>query len=107
MTPEELQRSMDFIIRQQAQFHADVQREQERRVQVESLFKSTILKLTDLAQIESQRLEGHDQRLERHDRELRRSEQWHKEFMTNAQKNHEEAMARLDRILERLSRPES
>ena len=64
MTPDELQRSMDFIVRQQAQFHADVQREQERRIAVESLLKSTILRLTELADIESQRLEGHDERLQ-------------------------------------------
>ena len=32
MTPEELQNTIDFIVRQQAQFSADIQREHEERL---------------------------------------------------------------------------
>ena len=102
MTPEELERSMDFIVRQQAQFHAALQRQQEEWIKEEKVFKSAILQLIELARIETERLEGHDKILERHEAMLARQDQ----LLKDSREWQRDAIARLDSILQRLSPPQ-
>ena len=121
MTPEERQRTMDFILQQQAQFSADIQREHEERLanmerergerladmerEREERLADTkrereerlayrpriarveecVIVLTELAQIQSRRLDWCDQQL-------------------NETRNlHKDSITRLDRILSRLT----
>ena len=121
MTPEERQRTMDFILQQQAQFSADIQREREERLadmerEREERLADTkreneerladmkrereerlayrpriarveecVIVLTELAQIQSRRLDWCDQQL-------------------NETRNlHKDSITRLDRILSRLT----
>ena len=102
MTPEEFERSMDFIVRQQAQFHADLQRHHEEWVREEKVLKSAIVHLIELARIESERLAGHDKILERQDDILERQDQ----LLRDSKEWQKDAIARLDRILERLTPPQ-
>ena len=72
MTFEELERSIEFIVRQQAQFAADIQREREERFQNQardqpriSRVEGCVVLLTELAEIGSKRLDRLDQIIER------------------------------------------
>ena len=112
MTPEELQRTIDFIIQQQAQFTADIQREREERErehqervrereeitrdqrrtdQAIHRMAEAIQTITQLLVVQSSRLDGQEERLDRQEEEQRM-----------ARKEHKETIARLDRILDRL-----
>ena len=53
-------------------------------------------RIAELIEIESQRLD-------RHDEAHRQYERWQQQFQREAQRRHEEALARLDRILEKLT----
>ena len=121
MTPEERQRTMDFILQQQAQFSADIQREREERLadmerEHEERLADTkreneerladmkrereerlayrpriarveecVIVLTELAQIQSRRLDWCDQQL------------------NETRSLHKDSITRLDRILSRLT----
>lgn len=68
MTPEERDRTMDFITQQQAQFAADIQRleadlqrEHDERIQDKSQIGTAILRLTEIAEIQSRRLDDLEQ----------------------------------------------
>ena len=81
MTPEERERTMEFILQQQAQFSVDLQREHEERLKDRprlARLEAVFVKLTELAQIQSQRLEQNE-------------------------RTPREVLARLDRILDRLA----
>ena len=85
MTPEERERTMEFILQQQAQFAADLEKEHEERLQNQARDQARITRvetcvvlLTELAQIQSQRLEEYE-------------------------RTSNEMLARLDRILDRLA----
>jgi len=109
MTPEEFERSMDFIVRQQAQFHADLQRHHEEWVREEKVLKSAIVQLIELARIESERLEGHDRILERHDKMFERQDdilERQNQLLRDSKEWQKDAIARLDRILDRLTPPQ-
>ena len=68
MTFEELQRSMEFIVQQQAQFTADIQKEREERLRNEvrdqpriARVERCVVLLTELAEIGSRRIDRLDQ----------------------------------------------
>jgi hypothetical protein len=88
MTPEERQRTMDFILQQQAQFSADIQREREERLAYRpriARVEDCVIVLTELIQIQSRRLDWCDQQL-------------------NETRNmHKDSITRLDQILSRLT----
>ena len=75
MTPEELERSMVFLIRQQAQFDANIQRleanlqrEREERSHDKpriARVELAVVRLTELAEIQSQRIDRLDRIIER------------------------------------------
>ena len=88
MTPEERERTMEFILQQQAQFSVDLQREHEERLKDRprlARLETVFVQLTELAQIQSQRIEQTEQRTEQNERTSR------------------EMLSRLDRILGRLA----
>ena len=72
MTPEERERTMDFILAQLAQFSAEIEKERVERVQNEvrnqartTQVETCIVLLTDLAAIGAQRLDRLDHLIER------------------------------------------
>lgn len=96
MTPREIERTLEFIVEQQAQaavhMHqarvdlqqaaVHIQRLAERQGKMESMFEL----MTELAQVQSQRLD-------RHDETFKAVQVWQRE-----------ELSRLDQILERLTR---
>ena len=135
MTPEEINRAMEFIVQHQAHLSASLDREQAVREESQREFKESQRKLAalqiqvvEMIRIESERLDRHDEMLRKHEeaqleaqleaqrrfdefmRETRAWQQvwqvWQEQSRTEAreaQKRHEESLARLDRILDRLS----
>ena len=98
MTPEEMQRAFDFIIERQARFAANMDRlEEERKKDQPRLARveAAFIRLAELAELQSHRLDSHEREffalLKEHDEERRQ-----------AQLRHEEAIAYLKQILDRL-----
>ena len=80
MTPEERERTMEFSLEQQAQFFVALQREHEDRVKDRprlARLEAVFIQLTELAQIQSRRIEQNE-------------------------RTSKEMLSRLDRILDRL-----
>ncbi len=103
MTPEELNRMIEFIIQHQANLEMSLDREREERLaraaeheQMTGNIASLQARVVELIEIQSRRLD-------RNDEEHRRFENWQRDFQHEAQRKHEESIARLDRILERLT----
>ncbi len=117
MTPEELNRMIEFIIQHQANLEISLDREREERLaraaeheqraaqheqrtdehqQMTRNIASLQARVVELIEIQSRRLD-------RNDEDHRRFENWQREFQHEAQRRHEESIARLDRILERLT----
>ena len=103
MTPEELNRMIEFIIQHQANLEISLDREWEERLaraaeheQMTRNIASLQARVVELTEIQSRRLD-------RNDEEHRRFENWQRDFQHEAQRKHEESIARLDRILERLT----
>jgi hypothetical protein len=123
MTPEEMKRTMEFIVEHQARFFAAFEeeraerleqwnRDQPRIAQVEAAIvrldatilrldantaklDANLLRLTELAEIQSRRLD-------RHDRDIHVSTTLREESQREAQRRHQEILFELHRILERL-----
>ena len=81
MTPQELERTIDFILQHEARTAARLDRLTERHGEMQFL----LVKMTELAQVQSSRLD-------RHDDSFRSMQQWQRE-----------ALSRLDEILSRLT----
>ena len=89
MTPQEIERTLEFIVEQQAQTavlmhqtRVDLQRQTERQDKMQSMIEL----MTELAQVQSQRLD-------RHDESFKAMQAWQRE-----------ALSRLDQLLERVTR---
>ena len=82
VTPQELEGTVEFILQHQAQAAVHLERLAQRQGQMQSL----LVQMTELAQIQSQRLD-------RHEDTLRTIQSWQ-----------QEALSRLDRIFDRLTR---
>lgn len=112
MTPEERDRTIEFILNCQARYEARLEQEAEERKheaeqrkheaaqwreQRETLIRWTgeikqfVARIVELVEIQSRRLDQH--------------EKLFREIQNEEQRRHEESMARLDRILDRLSDP--
>ena len=110
MTPEELDRTIEFIVRQQAQFSADLQRDHDVMNQGITELQKTTKKLGRV-QLEmaanhrriAELIEIQAERLDRQDEELRGYKKWQRQFQKEARERHEEALERLDRILDKLT----
>jgi hypothetical protein len=96
MTPEELNRTMDFIIQSQARLAVAQEQDREQRVKFEEWSKGLHLRVTDLIEVQSRRLDRHEDFM----RETRESE---REFQKDMKKRHEELLALLDRIIKKLT----
>ena len=117
MTPEELNRTIEFIIQSQARLAAAQEQDREDRIQFEQQriqfeqqsraldqrLASVIEMQVRVLESQTRRLDQHEGRLEECERENRAAQKRHEEFMGEARHKHEEAMARLDRILEKLT----
>jgi adenine specific DNA methylase Mod len=125
MTPEELNRTIDFIVQSQARFAAAQEQDRQERVEFQKWAKDLNLRVVDLIQTQTRALDMQSRRLDQYETQQRVTEQavqrrheelhqeflefmretrkWHQEFQRDAQKRHEEALARLDRILDKLT----
>jgi chromosome segregation ATPase len=110
MTPQEIERTLEFIVEHQAQasvhiqqasvhiqqVSVNIQRLSERQGKMQSMMEL----MTELAEVQSQRLDRHDETfrslqamLQKADGSLQSMQSWQRE-----------ALSRLDQILERLTR---
>ena|SRR5579883_1476501 len=88
MTPEERERTIEFIIRSQARLVAAQEQDREGRLEFEGWAKKILAnmsedrqRLNELLQIQSRRLDESEARLERAEREDREAQQRHKELL--------------------------
>ena len=89
MTPQEIERTLEFILEHQAQAAAHIQRLAERQGEMQSMhvtMQSMFVTMTELVQVQSQRMDRHD------------------EMFHAMQESQREALTRLDQILDRLTR---
>ena len=105
MTPEELNRTIEFIAQSQARLAAGQEQDREVRLAFEKWSKNVISELalnhqriTELLQNSSGRLERSEERLERAEREDQAAQKRHEELLR-------EMRAGFDQILEKLSKP--
>ena len=126
MTPEELNRTIEFLVQHQAQFSVQLERNQEMLTNgfaemqkgmaelqksmkvlagVQSEMASNHRRIADLFEIQSRRIDRHDEAYLENTKWQRQIQEWQRQFQEDAQRRHEEALSRLDRILERLTKP--
>ena len=93
MTPEERERTIDFIIQSQARLAAAQEQDREGRVEFEAWARRLLAdmavdrqRLKELLQIQSRRLDESEARLERAEREDREAQQRHKELLQEIRK---------------------
>jgi hypothetical protein len=98
MTPEELRRTIEFIVESQARLAAAQEQDREERVEFQKWAKEVNLRVLGLIQIQTQTLEIQSRRLDQYEEQRRTSEQ-------AAQRRHEEILIRVDRILDTLTGP--
>jgi hypothetical protein len=107
MTPEELNRTIEFIIQSQARVAASQEQDREE-------FKAFDRRLANLLSVQVQLLTHQTERLDafekeshaaqrRHEEMMARMNDQHKETLTELDLRSEEMIARLDRILDKLT----
>jgi len=99
MTPEELDRTIDFLVRQQAQFSVDLQLLNRGTTELQASMKKLAgmqiemtlnhRRIAELIEIQAERMDQY--------------EKWQRQFQLEAREGHEEALKRLDRILDKLA----
>ena len=97
MTFEELNRAIEFIVEQQARLSATLDRAEERSRQDYEWSKGMIKQLAVSNQHVVDLIASNTQRLDASDRRFG-------EYQRESERRHDEAMRRLDRILDRLTR---
>jgi hypothetical protein len=85
MTPEELNQTIEFIIQSQARLAAAQEQDREDRVKLKDWSKGLFMRIAQLIEHQSRRMD------------------WYDEFMRETKKLHKDSLARLDRILDKLS----
>ena len=103
MTPEELNRTIDFIIQSQARLAVAQEQDREQRVKFEEWSKGLHLRVTDLHLRVTDLIEVQSRRLDRHEDFIRETRVWEQEFHKDMKKRHEELLALLDRIIKKLT----
>src|SRR2546425_7372225 len=91
MTPEELNRTVEFIIQSQARLAAGQEQDRIDRLQSEKELKAFDRRLAGLLEIQVQLLESQSRRLDNHENGMRAAEKRHQE----AEKRHQEALAEM------------
>src|SRR5437763_6180218 len=94
MTPEERNRTIEFIIQSQARLAAAQEQDRIDRVQSEKELKAFDQRLASLFELQVRLLEHQTHRLDEFEKESQA-----------AQRRHEETMGRLDGILDKLTEP--
>ena len=99
MTPEELDRTIDFLVRHQAQFSVDLQVLNRGMTELQTSMKKLAgiqiemtlnhRRIAELIEIQAERMDQY--------------EKWQRQFQLEAREGHEEALKRLDRILDKLA----
>ena len=103
MTPEELNRTIEFIIQSQARLAAAQEQDRVGRLQSEKELKAFDQRLAGLFEMQVRLLESQTQRLDEYEKEnraaQRRHEAFHEEFLVLMR----EVRASLDRILDKIA----
>ena len=103
MTPEELNRTIEFIIQSQARLAAAQEQDREEFKEFEKWAKKITKELAASHQRMGELIEIESGRLDQHDREAGEARARYEKEAAEAQKRHESALARLDRILDKLT----
>jgi uncharacterized protein YeaO (DUF488 family) len=101
MTFEELNRAMEFLVEQQARMSTTLDRHIEQTRQDHEWSRGIIRQLAVNNQLMVELIESNSQRLDENDREHRDFVKFQRDFQKESQKQHQEIMAQLRRILER------
>jgi hypothetical protein len=104
MTPEELNRTMEFIVQHQAHLAASLDREQETRERDERKFEATQSRLAALQLRLTELIEHQSGRLDRHDSMMVEMDQRFRESQRESDRRHQELLSQLRDIFERLTR---
>src|SRR4051812_35813366 len=97
MTPEELNRAMEFIIEHQAHLSASLDREQETRAAQFERLANLSAQVVDLIKIESERLD-------RQDEMLRDSRKLYERSQKETREQFQQIVELLDRIFKKLAK---
>ena len=95
MTPQELERTLDFIVHHEAQASIHIERLAARQGEMQAMMAL----MTELARVQSQRLDRHDETFHSMQDSLHSMQ----DSLHSMQALQKEALARLDQILYRLS----
>ncbi|HEX8889317.1 MAG TPA: hypothetical protein VF779_09065 [Pyrinomonadaceae bacterium] len=95
MTNEEMQRTMQFLLEQQAQFTVRLQKDEERIARVEN----AVLLLTELARRADERMDDADKRMNNFDVSLSGANDTLNEKMARLAEVHTETVQRLDALI--------
>jgi hypothetical protein len=121
MTPEELRRTIEFIVESQARLAAAQEQDREDRIEFQKsaieFQKSTLefqkwardmnLRIMGMIQMQTQTLEIQSRRLDQYEAQDRANEEnqrgYYRASEQAAQRRHEELLVRLDRVLDMLT----
>lgn len=121
MTPEELNRTIEFIVQSQARLAASQEQDREERLEFQKWSKKLNRQITEIIQqqnllldIQSRRLDEHQRESQNHQAQFNKilgemqvwrqeQQQWQKEFQAESRKQHEETLAWLQRIVEKIT----
>lgn len=110
MTSEELNRTIEFIIQSQARLAVVQEQYQEWTKGLLGQMATNHQRIIELIDLQSRRMDRNEEALRKTEEAQRKQELFQREFLQDfrneAQESrlrHEEALARLDRILERLT----
>ena len=114
MTPEELNRTIEFIIQSQARLAAAQEQDRVDRLESEKQLKAFDQRLAGLFELQVRLLEHQTHRLDqfekqsqaaqmRHEAFMKEMGDWRQKFETESRQLHFEALGRLDRILDKLT----
>src|SRR5262245_61898238 len=103
MTFEEFNRTMEFLVEQQARMSATLDRQMEQSRQDNEWSRGIIKQLAISNQRMVELIESNSRRLDENDREHRDFVNFQRDFQKESQKRHQQIMAQLQRILDRLT----
>ena len=103
MTFEELNRTMEFLVEQQARMSATLDRQMEQSRQDQQWSRGVIKQLATNHLQMVELMESNSRRLDENDRERRDFMSFQRDFQKESQRWQQQIMAQLQRILERLT----
>lgn len=103
MTPQEFDRRMEFITETLANLSVKQDREREERVEVNRQHTERLRRHDESIRLLTELIEIQSSRMDRFDGFAIDAQKRHEEFMKRWAQEHAEQIARLDRILDRLS----